>query len=381
MIRFLTAGESHGPYLSVIIDGLPAGLDLDAAFINRELGRRQRGYGRGRRMTIEQDTVQVRAGVRRGRTTGAPVCLVIPNRDHENWRNVMSVEPGPAGPAVTCPRPGHADLAGALKYGLHDLRDVLERASARETCGRVACGAICKRLLEKFGVGLRSQTLAICGISARRRARTYAALDRSPLRCADPERERAMIKCIDRARAKGDTVGGVVEVEVRGVCPGLGTYAQFDRRLDARIGSAMLSIPSVKGVALGDAFEISRKPGSQAHDEIRFCRSRGWCRSTNRAGGIEAGVSNGSPILIRLAVKPVPTLGLPLRSADILTRRPVKAHRERADVCVVPAVGIIAESMLAWVIADCMLEKFGSDALADIRANHRQYLRRIQRGR
>lgn len=380
MIRFLTAGESHGSGITVIIDGLPAGLGVDRAAINRELARRQRGYGRGGRMRIEKDAVEIRAGVRRGRTTGAPVCLAIPNRDHANWRGVMSAEPGPPGPAVTRPRPGHADLAGALKYGLPDLRDVLERASARETCGRVAVGAVCKRLLEEFGIRVRSRTIAIAGIGVRRPVRTYPALDRSPLRCADPGRELAMMECIDRARARGDTVGGVVEVEARGVCPGLGSYAQYDRRLDARIGSAMLSIPSVKGAALGDAFDICCRAGSRAQDEILFRRPRGWFRPTNRGGGIEAGISNGSAILVRLAVKPIPTLGRPLRSADLISRRPVRAFRERADVCVVPAVGIIAEAMLAWVLADCLLEKFGSDALRDIRAGYRRYLRRIRHG-
>jgi chorismate synthase len=370
MIRLLTAGESHGPGLTAVIDGLPAGLPFDPDFIDHELFRRQQGYGRGDRMRIENDKVQVRGGVRTGRTTGAPVALFIENKDYANWRGVM--------PLVTCPRPGHADLPGALKYALGDLRDIQERASARETAGRVAAGGLLKLFLRTMGAEIFSETIALGGIAIRVRKRSYPALDRSPLRCADPVRERAMMKLIDRARSEGDTLGGLIAVQARGVCPGLGSHVQFDRRLDGRIGLAMLSIPSVKGVEIGDAWADALRFGSAVQDEIFHDRRRGFFRRTNRCGGIEGGITNGSPLVVRLAVKPVPTLGRPLRSADLKTGRPVLGHQERADLCVVPAVGVIAEAMLALVLADAYLEKFGGDLLADIQTNHRRYLRRIR---
>jgi len=378
MIRLLTAGESHGPGLTVIIDGLPAGIPFDPALINRELSRRQHGYGRGERMKIEKDMIQVRAGIRSGRTLGAPVAFFIANNDYENWRAVMAIEKVQPATHITCPRPGHADLPGALKYGHNDLRDVLERASARETAGRVAAGGLLKTFLRELDVEIFSQTIAIGGIRIRKRGINCRVPDRSPLRCADALRERAMIRRIDRARSRGDTLGGVTEITARGVCPGLGSMAQFDRRLDSRIGLAMLSIPSVKGVEIGDAWDNTRRFGSQVQDEIFFRRGRGFFRKTNRGGGIEGGITNGSRLVVRLAVKPIPTLARPLRSADLKTGRPVFAHRDRADICALPAVGVIAEAMLAWVLADAYLEKFGSDSLRDIRASYRRYCRRIR---
>ncbi len=380
MIRILTAGESHGPLLTVIMDGIPAGLRLEECSLNREMARRQHGYGRGNRMIIEKDCAMITAGVRLGWTTGAPISLSIPNRDHENWQKEMSVTSQTGIPAVTCPRPGHADLAGALKYGRRDLRDILERASARETAARVAAGAVCKRFLEEFGITLYSQTVAVGTVAIRRRRRAYTALDRSPLRCADPDQEKSMMRLIDHSRQRGDSLGGITEITARGVCPGLGSHTQHDRRLDARIGSAMLSIPSVKGVSLGDAFAVCRRPGSESHDEIFYHPARGWYHQTNHAGGLEGGMTNGSPVVIRLAVKPVPTLNRALRSVDLVSKKTVRGHRERADVCVVPAVGVIAEAMLAWILADCLLEKFGSDTMAEIRQNYRQYCKRINRG-
>lgn len=379
MIRLLTAGESHGPGLSVIIDGMPAGIPWDPEFIDRELTRRQFGYGRGGRMRIEKDRIRVLAGIRGGRTTGAPVAFFIENKDHENWRAVMDPEGTRTAAQVTRPRPGHADLPGALKYGHADLRDVLERASARETAGRIAAGGLLKIFLREMGAEILSQTIAIAGIRARRRGAIRRVWDRSPLRCADAAREKMMIRLIDRARSKGDTVGGVTEITARGVCPGLGSYVQFDRRLDGRIGLAMLSIPSVKGVEIGDAWKNAQCGGSSVQDEIFYRRNRGFFRMTNRGGGIEGGITNGMPIVVRLAVKPIPTLTRPLRSVDIKTRRPAPGGRERADLCAVPAVGVIGESMLAWVLAEAYLEKFGQDCLADIKQGWSRYCRRIRK--
>jgi chorismate synthase len=379
MIRLLTAGESHGPGLTVILDGLPAGIPYDSESVDRELSRRQHGYGRGGRMRIEKDKVQVLAGIRGGRTTGAPVSFFIANMDHENWRAVMDLGKTRIADQVTRPRPGHADLSGALKYNHADLRDILERASARETAGRVAAGGLLKIFLRELEVEIFSQTIAIAGIRVRKRGESIQRLDRSPLRCRDVARERMMIRLIDRARTKGDTLGGVTEITARGVCPGLGSHVQFDRRLDGRIGMAMLSIPSVKGIEIGDAWENARHYGSSVQDEIFYRTGRGFFRKTNRGGGIEGGITNGLPLVVRLAIKPIPTLARPLRSVDLKTKRPALGHRERADLCAVPAVGVIAETMLALVLADAYLEKFGQDCLADIKASYRRYCRRIKK--
>lgn len=378
-MRWLTAGESHGKGLAVIIEGFPSGVTVERTMINGELSRRQKGYGRGKRMGIEHDSVEIHSGIRYGVTIGSPICFVIPNSDHENWLAVMDERPAKKQPPVSAPRPGHADLAGFQKYGCGDIRNVIERASARETAARVAVGALCKCLLKVFGVRIISHVIAVGGIAIAKRERSFAELEGTMLRCLDPTCEREMVACIDRARDEGDTLGGVCEVIAQGLFPGLGTYAQHDRRLDARVASAMLSIPSVKGMAIGHAAESAGEFGSSVHDEIHYERERGFYRDTNRAGGIEGGVSNGEDIIIRLTVKPVPTLAKPLGTVDVVTRAACYAQRERADVCVVPAVGVIGESMLAWVLADALLEKFGSDNLDDIVDAYGCYRERILR--
>jgi len=378
MVRFLTSGESHGKGLTIIIEGLPVDILVDVNFINNELLRRQRGYGRGRRMAIEKDQIEILSGIRHGRTIGAPITLFIVNRDYENWKEVMTLEPRANITRVTAPRPGHADLSGALKYGLDDIRDVSERASARETASRVAAGAVFKLFLKTFRIEFYSHTIGIGNIVINKRIRKYSQLDNSPLRCMDPKKEKEMMKLIDRAKADGNSLGGLCEVVGTGICPGLGDYTHYDKRLDAKIGHAMLSIPSVKGVEIGPAFENARLFGSAVHDEIFYNKKKGFYRETNRAGGIEGGVSNGEDIIVRLAIKPIPTLGRPLHSVDILSRQEKFAQKERADVCVVPAVGVIGEAMLAFVITNVFLEKFGGDSLDEIKSNYRQYLSRIK---
>ncbi len=377
MIRWLGAGESHGKGISVIIDGLPAGIAIDVEAINRELSRRQMGYGRGRRMKIENDRVLIFSGIRHGKTLGSPVQLLVINRDYKNWTEVMEIGPGGSGMRITKPRPGHGDLAGYLKYGFDDIRNVLERASARTTVSWVAGGAIFKQFLANFGITIYSHTLRIGRIQAKKVDQDITELDNTPLRCLDSQKEKQMMELIDQAQRRGDSVGGVCEVIAQGVCAGLGTYAQFDRRLDARIGQVMFSIPSVKGVEIGSGFDSAQRFGSEVQDQIYYKKARGFYRRTNRAGGIEAGVSNGEDIIVRLWCKPIPTLRQPLNSVDIETKSPVLAQKERADVCVVPAVGVIGEAMLAYVIADAFLEKFGSDTMRDIQANFAAYLRRL----
>ena len=385
MFRFLTGGESHGKALTAIVEGVPAGLRLDEDFIARDLKRRQGGYGRGSRQKIEQDRAEILSGVRHGLTIGSPITLLIWNRDWENWKTVMAVSPAEGEvKRLTRPRPGHADLAGVTKYGLDDIRPVLERASARETAARVAGGAVARRFLEEFGVEVHSHTLAIGG----KRAKVAAPVDweqveKSPVRCADAAAEKTMMAAIDEAVAAGDTVGGVCEIVAAGVPVGLGSHVQWDRRLDGEVAQAMMSIQSVKGVEIGDGFEVAGVRGSQAHDGIEMAeRSRyQWRRKSNRAGGIEGGISNGEPIVVRLAVKPIPTLGNPLPSVDLATGETVQAHFERSDVCVVPAAGVIGEAMMAIVLADAMLEKFGGDSLAETRQNFEGYLNSIGRVR
>jgi chorismate synthase len=381
--RFLTAGESHGKALTVIIDGLPSGLPLDEDFIAAELKRRQCGYGRGARMKLEQDRAEILSGVRHGVSTGSPISLLIWNRDWENWKEVMSVSaPGKSVPRITRPRPGHADLAGAAKYGLDDIRPVMERASARETAARVAAGAVARRFVAELGMEIHSQTLAI----GRERtegptAADWQRVEESPVRCADSGAEKAMTAAIDRAIATGDTLGGVSEVVAIGVPVGLGSHVQWDRRLDGAIARAMMSINSVKGIEIGDGFQSSGLRGSEAHDVIEPAPGSRypWRRPTNHAGGIEGGMSNGEAITVRLAVKPIPTLGKPLPSVDLATREAAEAHFERSDVCVVPAVGVIAEAALAVVLADAMLDKFGGDSLEETRRGCLSYLDSAQR--
>jgi chorismate synthase len=374
-LRILTSGESHGPALSVVIDGLPAGLAVDRAAIDRELRRRQGGYGRGGRMKIETDTVEVLAGVRHGRTLGSPVCLLVRNRDHENWRDVMSPDPQPdearARRALKRPRPGHADLAGALKYLTDDLRNVLERASARETTMRVAAGALLRSLLDEAGIELRSHVVRIGGAALPPGTEVpwdeLARAEESPVRCVDPEVAGRMVAEIDRAKKNGDTAGGILEVVVRGVPPGLGSFSQWDRRLDGRLAQALMSIHAVKAVSLGAGFEAGHLAGSAFHDEILYDDGRGLHRGSNRAGGLEGGVTNGEELRAQAVVKPIPTLIMPLKSIDLRTKEAETASVERSDTCVVPAAGVVAEAMVVLVVADALLEKFGGDSLPEFR--------------
>jgi chorismate synthase len=380
--RFLTAGESHGKGLTVIVEGLPAGLPLSEDDIARDLARRQGGYGRGGRMKIEQDRAEITAGVRHGRTLGSPLALWIQNRDWVNWTEKMAVEPVEAEiERVTRLRPGHADLPGAIKYGFEDVRNVLERASARETAARVATGGVAKRLLAEFGISFFSHTLAIGGVRAPRLDHLdWDAVEANAVRCADPAAAAQMIAAIDAAKHDGDTVGGEVEVRVTGVPIGLGSHVQWDRKLDGRIAQAICSINAFKGVGFGFGFEGTDLRGSQVHDVI-LPRDRWeghpWRHASNNHGGIEGGTTTGEPIVVRCAVKPIPTLAHPLPSVDLDTGEEVTAHYERSDVCVVPAAGVVAEAMVAIVLADAWLEKFGGDTLAEIRANYEAYLATI----
>jgi chorismate synthase len=376
MFRYLTAGESHGRALTAIVEGVPAGLTLDEEYIAGDLKRRQWGYGRSARMEIEQDRAEILSGVRHGLTIGSPISLLIWNRDWENWQEVMAVSPVKKEiEKVTRLRPGHADLAGTIKYGLDDIRPILERASARETAARVAVGAVARKLLQEFGIEIKSHTIAIGGISIKgeKSENNWAKVEKSPVRCTEAEAEKAMIAAIDKAKEAGDTVGGVFEVVVTGVPIGLGSHVQWDRRLDGRIAQALMSINAVKGVEVGAGFSLANLPGSQSHDIIERV-GRKWRHTTNRAGGIEGGISNGEPIMVKAVVKPIPTLGKPLPSVDLKTGEAVKAHLERSDVCVVPAAGVIGESMLAIVLADAMLEKFGGDHIMETLHNHKSYL-------
>lgn len=378
-MRFLTAGESHGPGLTVIVDGVPAGLPIDPAAIDADLRRRQLGYGRGGRQKIEHDAARITGGVRHGRTTGGPVALWIANRDAPNWERVMSVVPLAEPPdAVTRLRPGHADLAGALKYGHEDVRDVIERASARETAARVAAGGVARALLGAAGIDVLSETLVIGDVTA------LPSFDRerieaSEVRCSDPSASARMVAAITAARDAGDTLGGVTAVRARGVVAGLGTYAQWDRRLDGRIAQALISIPSAKGVEFADAFDAAADRGSAVHDPIER-RGVGFGRPRNRAGGLEGGVSNGEDIVAHVAFKPISTLMSPLPSVDLRTGQATVAHIERSDVCVVPAAGVVAEAMLALALADALCAKFGEDTLDDLLralATYRERLRPI----
>jgi len=386
VLRFLTAGESHGPALTVVVDGLPAGVPVSGEAIDADLRRRQGGYGRGGRMQIETDSAEITGGVRHGLTLGSPVSLLVRNRDHENWRDVMSPEPQPDTARerrrLRYPRPGHADLAGALKYGTDDLRNVLERASARETTARVAAGALARSLLRETGTEIRSHVLRIGGVALPATLSTawdeLARVETSAVRCLDPATADSMMAEIDRAKKDGDSIGGIVEVVARGVPPGLGSFAQWDRRLDGRIAQALMSIHAVKAVALGAGFIGGETRGSAFHDEILWSAAAGIERPTNRAGGLEGGVSNGEEIRAAAVVKPIPTLLMALRSVDLATRQPQQASVERSDTCVVPAAGVVVEAMLALVLADALLEKTGGDSLAEVVA-HLEATRAAQR--
>ncbi len=383
MLRFLTAGESHGQALTAILEGLPAGLELAAEDIDRQLRRRQSGYGRGARMKIESDRVRILSGVRFGKTLGSPLALLIENRDWKNWQEQMSTEK-PASPSerVTCPRPGHADLPGCLKYGHQDVRNVLERASARETAARTAVGAVAGTLLEIFGIAVGSHVIRIGSVTADvsgtpwKKVRERSA--KSPVGCADSQAEANMMAEIDRARAQGDTLGGICQVRVNGCPPGLGSHVHWDQRLDARLSAGLMSIPGVKGVEIGLGFAAAGRPGSDVQDEIGH-DGRIFSRRTNRAGGIEGGISNGEDIVLRAAMKPLPTLGRPLGTVDMDTKEPSRAVRERSDVCAVPALAVIAEAVTAFEIARALCEKLGGDSLMEMKRNFRGYLEQIER--
>ena len=380
MFRFLTAGESHGKGLTAIVEGMVAGMSLNEADINRDLERRQHGYGRGGRMKIEQDRAEILSGVRHGKTLGSPVALFIRNRDWENWQKTMDAAAvNGEVEKVTRLRPGHADMAGALKYGFDDVRNVLERASARETAARVAVGAVARKFLEGFGVSVRSHTVAIGGKWAEAAAVVdWSRVEESPVRCADPAAGREMVSAIDRAGESGDTLGGVFEIVADGVPVGLGSHVQWDRKLSSRIAQATMSINAVKGVEIGAGFAVAEVPGSQAHDIIFSTGPIGaWRHATNRAGGVEGGMSNGEPVVVRAAVKPIATLAHPLPSVDLKTGMAVEAHYERSDVCAVPAAGVIGEAMLSIVLCEAMLEKFGGDSLEETLRNHREYAKSV----
>jgi chorismate synthase len=382
MLRYLTAGESHGKGLTVIIEGVPAGLALSEEYIGRDLRRRQGGYGRGRRQKIEQDWAQIRSGVRHGKTLGSPIALLIDNKDWVNWQDVMALEEVEAAvEQVTRLRPGHADLAGTMKYGFDDVRNVLERASARETAARTAVGAVARRLLEEFGVALHSHTIVIDGVEAQVDGEPdWETLEDSPVRCADPDAEQRMVAAIDAARNDGDSLGGIVEVRASGVPIGLGSHVHWDRKIDGRIAQTMMSLNAVKGVEIGIGFAGARLRGSQVHDvilPIDRWDGRSWRRATNRLGGTEGGMTNGEEIVVRVALKPIATLPRSLPSADLRTGEEIPAHYERSDVCVVPAAGVIGEALLATVLAEAALEKFGGDQIDETLRNYRSYLKTI----
>lgn len=380
MLRFMTAGESHGPCLTAILEGLPAGLKLDLEAINRDLARRQQGYGRGGRMKIEKDKVEIVSGVRFGETLGGPVTLQVVNKDFANWTDRMAVFGEPAGPKVTAARPGHADLTGVKKYDRKDVRDILERSSARETTMRVAVGAVCKGFLRALGISIVSQVTNIGGVAV-----DLSKIDRSrlgtengsELNCYDAEAEQQMKAKIDAAKQAGDTLGGIFEVTVRGLPAGLGSHIQWDRRLDAKLAAAMMSIQAIKGVEIGAGFDCAILPGSQIHDEVFLDETGEVYRKTNRAGGLEGGMTNGEEVVVKAAMKPIPTLMTPLHSIDIESRESVLACKERSDTCAVSAAAVVGEAMTAFVMAEAICDKFGADALVDVKAAMDSYKQRI----
>jgi chorismate synthase len=371
-MRYLTAGESHGPQLTAILEGFPANIPLMDDDINSELARRQKGYGRGRRMQIEKDTVQILSGVRHGYTLGSPITLVVENNDWKHWTNIMGADPLPEGldeevkRKITRPRPGHADLNGALKYGHRDMRNVLERSSARETTVRVAAGAAAKKLLSLVGVEMVSHVIEIGGVSATIDPTLTLEMIKersevSPVRCTDMIAEQKMMKAIDMAKENGDSIGGIVEVIASGMPAGVGSYVHYDRKLDAKLAAAIVSINAFKGVEFGIGFEAARKPGSEVHDEIGWNLEDGYFRQTNRLGGFEGGMTTGMPIVVRGVMKPIPTLYKPLKSVDIETKEPFSASVERSDSCAVPAAAVVAENVVAWELANALIEQFNSD--------------------
>jgi chorismate synthase len=377
-LRFLTAGESHGQALVAILEGIPASVPITEEYIARDMRRRQGGYGRSKRQQLEQDHAQLIGGVRHGRTLGSPIAMVVANRVWEDWQEVMQVGPYEGDPKrVTRLRPGHADLAGSMKYGFDDARNVLERASARETAARVAVGAVCRRFLEEFGVAVHSHTASIGAIAATVEGEPdWDVVEDSPVRCADKEAGERMVAAIDEAREAGDTLGGTYEMWATGVPIGLGSHVQWDRKLDGQIAQAIMSIHATKGVDIGGGFAVAAGPGSQAHDIILppdQWDGRQWRRATNRAGGLEGGITNGEPVVVRGALKPISTLSRPLPSVDLQSAEEIQAHYERSDVCTVPAAGVIGEAMLSFVLARAMIEKFGGDSLEETRRAYAAY--------
>jgi chorismate synthase len=381
--RFTTAGESHGPGLTAIVEGMPAGLALDREALDRDMARRQLGHGRGGRMKIETDSVEVRSGVRHGHTLGSPIALLVANRDYSNWEDRMNPWPveGFEPDEVHLPRPGHADLVGAQKYGHRDIRNVLERASARETAARVAAGAVARGFLAALGVSVHSHVTQIASVSAAERADLgpgdFEDVDDDPVRCLDPEASAAMVAEINRLRKQNESLGGTFEVRAFGLVPGLGSHISWEERLDGQLAGAVASIQSVKGVSIGEAWDVAGRPGSQAHDEIFWSEQGGYRRETNHAGGLEGGMTNGLPLSVRAAIKPISTLTKPLRSVDTETKEPAEALRERTDSTVVPAAAVVGEAMVCLVLARCYREKFGGDHIDDVLAAADAYKRRI----
>jgi chorismate synthase len=382
-LRLITAGESHGPGLTCVVEGLPAGLRLSAEQINEDMARRQLGHGRGGRMKIERDAAEVTAGVRHGLTLGGPIALQVRNRDYANWEDRMNPWPVDEEIAeVHLPRPGHADLVGTMKYKHSDVRNILERASARETAARVAGGALCKAFLRALGVEVHSHVVQIASVRVPERAEAltpadFADVDSSPVRCLDAEATKAMVKEIDELRRANESLGGVFEVQAFGLVPGLGSHVSWEERLDGRLAQAVCSIQAIKGVSIGDAFTIAGLPGSAAHDEIFYSSEDGYFRETNRAGGLEGGMTNGLPLIVRGAMKPLPTLTKPLRSVDTETHEPAQALRERTDSATIPAAGVVGEAMVAYVLASAYRSKFGGDHIDDVLAAVSAYRERI----
>ncbi|MGG2066370.1 chorismate synthase [Bacillus sp. S14(2024)] len=388
-MRYITAGESHGPQLTTILEGIPAGLSLVADDINTELARRQKGHGRGRRMQIEKDQVQILSGVRHGYTIGAPITLVVENRDFTHWTKIMGAEPLTEEESkemkrqITRPRPGHADLNGAIKYGHRDMRNVLERSSARETTVRVAAGAVAKRILEELGIKVAGHVIEIGGVKAEKQSydsieELQTITEASPVRCLDEEAAQKMMQAIDDAKTNGDSIGGIVEVVVEGMPVGVGSYVHYDRKLDAKLAAAIMSINAFKGVEIGIGFEAAHKPGSLVHDEILWDKDNGYTRRTNNAGGLEGGMTTGMPVVVRGVMKPIPTLYKPLQSIDIDTKEAFQASIERSDSCAVPAASVVAEAVVAWELAAAVIEQFGMDRIDLIRENiekHNEYAR------
>jgi chorismate synthase len=382
-LRFTTAGESHGPGLVTIVEGMPAGLELDLEALDRDMARRQLGHGRGGRMKIESDAVEIRSGVRHGRTLGSPIAILVANRDYANWDERMNPWPVDAEvDEVHLPRPGHADLVGLQKYGHSDVRNVLERASARETAARVAAGGLAKALLRALGVSIHSHVLQIADVRAAVAEdlgpEDFEGVDDSPVRCLDAEAAERMVEVIDRLRKQNETLGGTFEVLAFGLIPGLGSHVSWEDRLDGRLAQAMVSIQAIKGVAIGEAWDVATRPGSEAHDEIFWDDKQGWYRETNRAGGVEGGMSNGEPLVVQAAMKPLSTLTQPLRSVDVHTKEPGDALKERTDSTTVPAAAVVGEAMVALTLARCYREKFGGDHIDDVRAALDAYAERIE---